>query len=386
MSSYHHFIAQPIKCQECKEEKPKSCFALKAKTIKGIKTKTLSKLCIGCNPSKHAKFKICLDCNISKNMTDYSKVGGTGKRQDVCRKCVNSKKKVAPTGHKVCSSCNEIKSLSEFHTQNDNKSASGVHSACKDCINSRTIGKHKKDTKTKECLKCHMVKPLPSFRRSIKGLADHCRKCAPGNKVYLECTECLEPKGLDRFTSSKVHTKICLDCRPAFFKRYIEWAKETATHKKCAMCKEDKLMNDFSPGIDHFGRSSYCHECHYFEKVVFYNYGITREDYQAILVKQNYKCDICKKVPRLFSHHREVTGGFVVDHNHACPCSIEENKGKTCGKCIRRLLCNTCNTGLGAFQDDISSLLNAGLYVFEHGGELNISPELKEKVLVMLST
>jgi hypothetical protein len=58
-------------------------------------------------------------------------------------------------------------------------------------------------------------------------------------------------------------------------------------------------------------------------------YGLTLEDYRALLARQGKACAICKKsVPRL-----------CIDHCHAT------------GK-VRGLLCNKCNTGLGCYADD----------------------------------
>lgn len=52
------------------------------------------------------------------------------------------------------------------------------------------------------------------------------------------------------------------------------------------------------------------------------------------------------------------TENLRVDHDHAC-CP----GGGSCGECIRGLLCNSCNLGLGWFQDDSDRLRNALDYV-----------------------
>lgn len=56
-----------------------------------------------------------------------------------------------------------------------------------------------------------------------------------------------------------------------------------------------------------------------------------------------------------------------VDHDHSC-CP---EKGKSCGKCVRGMLCGDCNPGLGWFHDDAVLLLKATAYVLwwrrEHG-------------------
>lgn len=72
-----------------------------------------------------------------------------------------------------------------------------------------------------------------------------------------------------------------------------------------------------------------------YKRQIKYNFGVTVEDYAALLKKCGGVCSICE-------------GPFVigkikrpcVDHNH-----------KT-GK-VRGLLCHTCNAGLGKFKDDV---------------------------------
>lgn len=78
-------------------------------------------------------------------------------------------------------------------------------------------------------------------------------------------------------------------------------------------------------------------------------YGITIERYRLMETEQNLVCKICKRV---CSSGREL----CVDHCH-----------KT-GK-IRGLLCGKCNTGLGSFNDNTESLLEAIKYLGD--GDVN---------------
>ena len=82
-------------------------------------------------------------------------------------------------------------------------------------------------------------------------------------------------------------------------------------------------------------------------------YKITSEQYDIILKKQNGRCAICSSLPG--------KNRLSVDHNHSC-C-----KGsKSCGKCIRKLLCIKCNLMLGASRDSISNLKSAIAYLEEY--------------------
>lgn len=77
-------------------------------------------------------------------------------------------------------------------------------------------------------------------------------------------------------------------------------------------------------------------------------FRITPEMYDAILASQNGVCAICKGICG--------TGRrLAVDHNHACcPGS------KSCGKCIRGLLCGNCNLMIGKAKDS-PALLQAAI-------------------------
>lgn len=81
-------------------------------------------------------------------------------------------------------------------------------------------------------------------------------------------------------------------------------------------------------------------------------YGITRERYEQILLEQDNCCAICL---RKFTKDRVPQ----VDHDHSC-CPGE----KTCGECIRGVLCRRCNhVLLGAANDDPQLLRRAADHV-----------------------
>ena len=73
-------------------------------------------------------------------------------------------------------------------------------------------------------------------------------------------------------------------------------------------------------------------------------YKLTKFMYLEMLEKQNGVCAICKLPPN--------RNWLAVDHDHACCPGI-----KTCGKCIRGLLCGSCNSFLGRVNDDSNSLI-----------------------------
>jgi hypothetical protein len=88
------------------------------------------------------------------------------------------------------------------------------------------------------------------------------------------------------------------------------------------------------------------------------SYNISAKEFKDILDKQNNKCYICG--------FNFILGDRVtspqIDHNHKC-CP---DTGKCCGKCIRKLLCNNCNNGLGRFRDNPELLDKAASYLREY--------------------
>lgn len=65
-------------------------------------------------------------------------------------------------------------------------------------------------------------------------------------------------------------------------------------------------------------------------KWVRYRYGVTADQYNFLLEKQNGVCAICKQPERVYSN-------LSVDHNH------KTNK-------VRELLCSDCNKLVGFFE------------------------------------
>ena len=114
--------------------------------------------------------------------------------------------------------------------------------------------------------------------------------------------------------------------------------------KNCYICGEDKELSEFN------SKRKECRECSKGLKL-FSRYGITQKQYNEKLAEQNGHCAICPYVPR----PGEV---LAQDHDHSC-CPTE----KTCGKCLRALLCDWCNRGLGYFKDSPELLRLAAKYV-----------------------
>jgi hypothetical protein len=69
------------------------------------------------------------------------------------------------------------------------------------------------------------------------------------------------------------------------------------------------------------------------------SYGLTQEQFDRLLAAQQQTCGMCREPFK--------DGQLIhVDHDHAC-C---QRKNRSCGKCIRGLLCHTCNIALGHIE------------------------------------
>lgn len=113
--------------------------------------------------------------------------------------------------------------------------------------------------------------------------------------------------------------------------------------KKCSGCKQVKPLSQFyKRKIAKDGKNSRCKDCEHKEIYEWRKnnpdiqaeitrrcrlkrmYGITVEQYETLLTKQNNSCAICKR------HESEFKTRLAVDHNHKTGA-------------IRGLLCNYCN-------------------------------------------
>ena len=82
-------------------------------------------------------------------------------------------------------------------------------------------------------------------------------------------------------------------------------------------------------------------------------YGLTTEDYNKLVAKQNFVCAICKQPETAIDGATQETKVLSIDHCHN-------------SKKVRGLLCGKCNFGLGKFNDDVKLLEAAINYLKEN--------------------
>lgn len=148
----------------------------------------------------------------------------------------------------------------------------------------------------------------------------------------LECSKCKEPKtfkemAIDRRESKGIRTH-CKLCHNKKAKAYRKTPKAQATHKEWRAKSARKIAANR-----------------------LRKYSLTVEKFERLLREQSFSCVICQSE---FSESNKPH----VDHDHKC-CKGQ----KSCGTCVRGLLCNACNIALGKLKDNAESLRRAIDYV-----------------------
>jgi hypothetical protein len=123
--------------------------------------------------------------------------------------------------------------------------------------------------------------------------------------------------------------------------------------KQCSMCGvwkpeasfgQSKLVSD---GLD--PRCRLCVN----RRNVELKYNLAPGAFDRLLDEQSGSCAICC---RPFDDERQL----LVDHDHSC---CPHKPKKACGRCVRALLCGTCNSGLGMLREDARIIGRAIAYL-----------------------
>ena len=95
-----------------------------------------------------------------------------------------------------------------------------------------------------------------------------------------------------------------------------------------------------------------CHP-HYKTQQIWASRGVDAARYQEMLAEQNGLCAICARPEKHTDPYTGRTKRLAIDHCHG--------SGK-----VRGLLCGSCNTALGLFEDDPGLLDRAKEYLAKH--------------------
>lgn len=178
-----------------------------------------------------------------------------------------------------------------------------------------------------------------------------CRKCgAPhagrsdyGNRRHGLCPSC-------RLQS---RVRVCRTCEQEF--------TGAGTCTRCLTCRKSDVRSCRHCGAPTLNGGRYeCRDCEV-ERSAAKRHHITFERYQQMRRDQDDRCLICQE-----PETRRSQGGPVwllgLDHDHrCCPGPV------SCGACVRGLLCDGCNRGIGFLRENPESLRRALQYL---SGEL----------------
>ncbi len=185
-------------------------------------------------------------------------------------------------------------------------------------------GKHYSEETTARCKKCLEKSKVVKRTRKTKGLCPTCGTKSPplGRATCERCSV----QNKNRYFTLKAKGLCVQCCAPA-----------ASNSTLCIKCKKKQR-----------GRMRLS------------KYKITPKKYKTKLKQQNNKCAICGEAETQLDSDGK-TKSLGIDHNHAC-CPGE----KSCGQCLRGLLCGDCNRALGLFKDSYTSCVAAAKYLEEH--------------------
>lgn len=195
-----------------------------------------------------------------------------------------------------------------------------------------------------------LVKDRAEAARYFKETEKYCRRCGKRLKLNsrrdltrkLYCSHSCRSRYLIENGHEPLIKALRMGQKSAKTKSQGRKAPVLAS-KSCVKC-----FNQYEPTT---ARQLWCRNCcpDKQARTRVQRYGLSESEYREMALKQGNSCAICRK--------GEVQ--LYVDHNHSC-CP----QGKTCGKCVRGLLCTRCNGVLHVFESGLSSKFIS--YLQEH--------------------
>lgn len=170
--------------------------------------------------------------------------------------------------------------------------------------------------------------------------------------VQYTMTKCIN--GCDR--EGAKNSGLCSNCikrggNPPT-RRNTGWLHNNLEQRMCSRCKNIFPKED----VDSWTHKSRCKECQAWVKRDTYlkrYYSIDIEKYEKLLSLSSGGCYICGKTKK-----QNKNNHLSVDHDHSC-C----NGPHSCGKCIRGILCDTCNRAVGLLQNDSQNAMAVAIYI-----------------------
>lgn len=193
-------------------------------------------------------------------------------------------------------------------------------------------------TETRRCTKCLLVKPLDDFYKASRGLYGRTAQCKECKAAYHAAKHVPKPREKYREAYTGDELKRCSMCGETKSLREFSLSrKATETQnavyrsecKPCCSARASKWFRDnHSRAIDSQRR-----------RKIVQAYGITWEQYEALLQSQGGVCAICRNGEPIAHGRTGKQFRLSVDHCHST------------GR-VRGLLCQKCNRALGLLGDD----------------------------------
>jgi hypothetical protein len=144
------------------------------------------------------------------------------------------------------------------------------------------------------------------------------------------------------------------------------------TTKVCCRCSVEKPLDDFHKETKgSSGRQGKCKSCNTISrreyssrspdsnwKMNIRRMGLTPEEYNEIHTAQGGVCASCGGLEKSVDKRTGRIRRLAVDHDHSC-CPDRT----ACKKCIRGLLCQSCNQALGILNDDLGRIASLARYL-----------------------
>lgn len=191
---------------------------------------------------------------------------------------------------------------------------------------------------------------------SLPSLLDARRECAHADCEQIPYRRGYCTKHYFRLkatgNSEGIRTSTCKICGDQF----TEASRRGWVWPSCPTCRALHYECERCPALIPIAsgrRTRRCARCERDRQLVSL-YGITLDQLELIIEFQGGVCAICERPIDLSSAR--------VDHDHSC-CSAGR---RSCGGCVRGILCDGCNVGIGSFRDDPEALLNAADYLRGH--------------------
>ena len=190
---------------------------------------------------------------------------------------------------------------------------------------------------TKICTSCKVEKPIDDFavRKNYKG--GHHTWCKPCANEHNQDWRHRNPENAREINNRSANREAAKPIRKKWRQSVAEETGKAYDHDYMVGWRKKNVEQN----PDFFWEGHLRHQYH-----------MSREQYEALLAKQNGGCAICGGQN---ADHRKL----AVDHDHNC-CPGEK---RSCGKCIRGLLCSRCNHCLGHAKDSVEILESAIQYL-----------------------